>query len=458
MEEETIKEESSPISCPENKVEENLSKLSDEVAAQTVDGSNPQLVEASVEEPDSDATDTSIVDEVKKNISNIFQEEERTESNGGGDPNAESTESTESFEFANGSDEESWESLSGQDIAEAEAATMMHQSGEHCNCAKCRQMVEVSSAAHSARVLERSTHSDTELPENVTKIETEHGSKIYLVGTAHFSEASKEDVAKTIQIVCPDVVMIELCRGRLSIIKYDEETLLREAKDLSVAKLRMAVKESGVVGGVMQLLLLSMSAHLTKQLGMAPGGEFRTAVQEANKVPGCQVMLGDRPVQITLSRAMAVLTFFQKLRMGWSLLTTRDPISKEDIEKFKEKDMLAQILAEMTGDFPLLSKVFVGERDLYMAEALRKAAKPVPVYDENGETCAYEPSVVVGVVGLGHVSGIKENYGTQVDVEELMKVPKPSKSTKVFKYSFRAILVAALSWSVYKIVRWTGIY
>lgn len=77
---------------------------------------------------------------------------------------------------------------------------MMHQSGEHCNCAKCRQMVEVSSAAHSARVLERSTHSDTELPENVTKIETEHGSKIYLVGTAHFSEASKEDVAKVLHL------------------------------------------------------------------------------------------------------------------------------------------------------------------------------------------------------------------------------------------------------------------
>ena len=36
--------------------------------------------------------------------------------------------------------------------------------------------------------------------------------------------------------------------------------------------------------GVMYLLLLSMSAHLTKELGMAPGGEFRTAYQEANKV------------------------------------------------------------------------------------------------------------------------------------------------------------------------------
>ena len=29
------------------------------------------------------------------------------------------------------------------------------------------------------------------------------------------------------------------------------------------------------IQGVMYLLLLSMSAHLTKELGMAPGGEFR---------------------------------------------------------------------------------------------------------------------------------------------------------------------------------------
>ena len=30
----------------------------------------------------------------------------------------------------------------------------------------------------------------------------------------------------------------------------------------------------------MHLLFLSMSAHLTKELGMAPGGEFRTAFRE----------------------------------------------------------------------------------------------------------------------------------------------------------------------------------
>ena len=32
----------------------------------------------------------------------------------------------------------------------------------------------------------------------------------------------------------------------------------------------------------MQVLLLSVSAHITKQLGMAPGGEFRAAYREVH--------------------------------------------------------------------------------------------------------------------------------------------------------------------------------
>ena len=36
----------------------------------------------------------------------------------------------------------------------------------------------------------------------------------------------------------------------------------------------------GTVNGLMQILLVRMSAQITKQLGMAPGGEFRRAFQE----------------------------------------------------------------------------------------------------------------------------------------------------------------------------------
>ena len=37
----------------------------------------------------------------------------------------------------------------------------------------------------------------------------------------------------------------------------------------------------------MHLLFLSMSAHLTKELGMAPGGEFRTAFREVSMKMYC---------------------------------------------------------------------------------------------------------------------------------------------------------------------------
>ncbi len=40
--------------------------------------------------------------------------------------------------------------------------------------------------------------------------------------------------------------------------------------------------QSGLVQGIIHVLLLSMSAHLTEQLGMPPGGEFRRAFQEVS--------------------------------------------------------------------------------------------------------------------------------------------------------------------------------
>jgi len=37
------------------------------------------------------------------------------------------------------------------------------------------------------------------------------------------------------------------------------------------------------MSGLMQILLLKVSAHITEQLGMAPGGEFREAFKEVRE-------------------------------------------------------------------------------------------------------------------------------------------------------------------------------
>ena len=339
---------------------------------------------------------------------------------------------------------------------------------------------------YSVRYMTRSANQFEELPENVTKVVTDDGAYIYVVGTAHFSKASQDDVEKVIRILQPDVVMVELCSSRVGVLKYDEESLLQAAKEVNLTKLRYAIREAGsVVSGVMQMLLLSMSAHITKQLGMAPGGEFRVACQEARQIPGCRVVLGDRPIQSTIGRAMAALSIFQKLQLAWHLIFSQDKITKEDVERYKQKDMIAEMLSEMTGDFPELSRVFVEERDQYMATMLTRYVEnvrsDVPEYihllnpdiyyaatggeldnevedDEDVELMhksGYKP-IVVAVVGIGHMSGIADNIGKNFDLRQLCDIPPPSMTSRTVKVLFKASLVAAFSWGVYSIVRWVG--
>ena len=58
--------------------------------------------------------------------------------------------------------------------------------------------------------------------------------------------------------------------------------------------------------------------------------------------------------------------------------------SPEDVERCKQKDLLAEMLAEMTGDFPTLYKVFVSERDQYLARSLRLSAMPIEIHNAEG--------------------------------------------------------------------------
>ncbi|XP_041348740.1 traB domain-containing protein-like isoform X2 [Gigantopelta aegis] len=300
----------------------------------------------------------------------------------------------------------------------------------------------------------RRRESNPVLPDTVSLLESPCGSKVYLVGTAHFSLESQEDVAKMIQAVQPDFVMVELCKSRINILELDESTLLEEAKNINFEKVRMAIRQSGVVQGVMHLLLLSMSAHLTKELGMAPGGEFRRAFQEARLVPGCRLQLGDRPIQITLKRALAALSWWQKVRLGWYLIMSKDPISKEDVEKCKQRDLLEAMLKEMTGEFPALSHVFVDERDVYLAHSLKVAARPLFCPDAPEGVI---PSVVVGVVGIGHVPGIVANWSKEQSIEDIMIVPGPSLFSKIIRWTFRVSVLGIVSWGCYRIYRFTSL-
>lgn len=300
---------------------------------------------------------------------------------------------------------------------------------------------------------------DNNLPETVTLLRHEKtGAKVYLIGTAHFSKESQDDVVKVITNVLPHVVVIELCSSRTNILSLDEATILEEAKNIDMQKIVSTIRSNGAYNGLMYLLLLSMSAHLTKEIGMAPGGEFRVAYREALKIPNCNIHLGDRPINITLKRALARLTWFQTIKLAWHLLTSKEPVSVEDIEKCKNRDMLEQLLAELAGEYPAFREVFLDERDIFLTNSLQMAALSKWKQELGGGEAQMEPIRVVGVVGIGHVPGITRLWPEDQKpfLRDIITIPPPSITSRVIKYSFKISLLAFSGFLVYKYVPMPG--
>ncbi|KAL6739155.1 hypothetical protein Aduo_012640 [Ancylostoma duodenale] len=257
---------------------------------------------------------------------------------------------------------------------------------------------------------------------------------VYLIGTAHFSKESQEDVVNTIAATQPDLVMVELCPSRISILSMDEQTLLKEASDLNTQKILTTIKQSGVVQGILHVLLLSMSAHITRELSMAPGGEFRAAHKAVMQTQLCRLVLGDRPIHVTLQRALGSLNFWQKIKFFWHVAMSHNAsITPEEVEKCKQRDLLEQLLAEMAGDFPKLSKIFVDERDAYMTHALHSLLLKNTIEKRlswERTDVDWQPLRVVAVVGIGHTPGIAAHWNNPVDIAPLLHVPPTSTSTK----------------------------
>ncbi|GER48218.1 TraB family protein [Striga asiatica] len=199
---------------------------------------------------------------------------------------------------------------------------------------------------------------------------------VYLVGTAHVSAESCREVEAVIDFLKPEVVFLELCAGRVAV--------------LTPQNLKVASK-----------------------LEVFPGAEFRVAYEEAMKYGG-KVILGDRPVHITLRRTWAKMPLWHKTKLLYSLMFQAvflpDPeVLSKALKEMDDVDMLTLVIQEMSKQFPTLMETLVRERDQYMSAKLLKIAS--------------EHNSVVAVVGKGHLPGIKNNWKQPVDMKEILSIP-----------------------------------
>uniref|UniRef100_A0A7E4UYF4 TraB domain-containing protein n=1 Tax=Panagrellus redivivus TaxID=6233 RepID=A0A7E4UYF4_PANRE len=283
-------------------------------------------------------------------------------------------------------------------------------------------------------------------------------SKVYIVGTAHFSKQSQQDVYKTIRAVQPDVVFIELCASRYTLLTLSEESLLRDASKLTADRVLQMVRENGVSQGLLHALMLSTSAMITRELGMAPGGEFRAAFHSVNYVPACRLVMGDRPISITFQRAISALSLYQKAKVFINMILSGAKITPEDIERCKQRDLLEEILAEMAGEYPQLTEIFVNERDQFLVYNLRQMMERYTAAKiDAARVCGapYQPFTMVAVVGVGHVPGMVQNWESEIDIERLVTIPERTFTSKVVGFTIRLAVVGSVVYGVYRLGRFT---
>ncbi|CAH8368111.1 unnamed protein product [Eruca vesicaria subsp. sativa] len=227
---------------------------------------------------------------------------------------------------------------------------------------------------------------------------------VYLIGTAHVSKESCREVKEIISFLKPEAVFVELCASRVSILQ--PQTMKIPTMSDMIESWKQKQNTFGILYGW-------FLAKIASQLEVFPGTEFRVAYEEALKYGG-SVILGDRPVQITLKRTWAKMPLWHKVKFIYSLMFQAVflPSSEELDRMLKEMDnvdMVTLVIQEMSKEFPSLMETLVHERDQYMASSLLRVAS--------------EHNSVVAVIGRGHINGIKKNWKQPITMKDLMEIP-----------------------------------
>lgn len=84
---------------------------------------------------------------------------------------------------------------------------------------------------------------NSEKPVPYVVLDAPSGGQVFLIGTAHFSEESQKEVVELIRQIQPNRVVLELCNSRTNILKYDEETLMKEYRELDNNKMIELMKQ-----------------------------------------------------------------------------------------------------------------------------------------------------------------------------------------------------------------------
>jgi pheromone shutdown-related protein TraB len=255
---------------------------------------------------------------------------------------------------------------------------------------------------------------------------------VVIVGTAHVSEKSVQEVTQAIGEMKPDIVAVELCPARYrAITGQDEVDEIKISELLSGGKIYFLM---------VQWLLAYVQKKIGSEMGVKPGSEMIAAI-EAAKNAGSRVALVDRDVGITIQRFWTAMSFMDKLRLVWAMIPAALGWGGEeeiDIDTITQEDVVSQMISEFRKVSPSAARALVDERDAYIARNLYQLSKE---------------GSVLAVVGAGHRGGIEKYLADPSSIppiEALKERPKKRITfAKVFGAAVMVLIIATFGLVLY---------
>ncbi|HEY4599738.1 MAG TPA: TraB/GumN family protein [Cerasibacillus sp.] len=257
--------------------------------------------------------------------------------------------------------------------------------------------------------------------ENITRIHLDDKEYI-LIGTAHVSKQSAEQVKEVIEEEQPDSVCVELDEQR-----YQSITNKNKWKEMDIFQI---IRDKKATLLLMNLAISSFQRRVAKQFGISPGQEMIQGIESAEKIDA-ELVLADRNIQITFNRIWRNLGWKGKALLLTQVIAgifSKETISEEELEKMKSRDMIDSMLEDFTENFPRLKEPLIDERDQYLAQKIKDAPG----------------NKVVAVLGAAHVPGITKEIRQEHDLEQLTKIPPKSNIPKIIGWSIPIIILGII--------------
>ena len=289
--------------------------------------------------------------------------------------------------------------------------------------------------------------------------------EIHIVGTAHVSQKSIDEVRETVETIDPDVIAIELDPGRFATLKQQMIEARNAELGIEPEKTSKPVipEVKTLLKGNFTLMLVQwILAYVQRKIGMnvgiEPGAEMKEAIKIAEE-KNIRILLIDRDIRITLARFWGNMKILEKMKLLWVLIRSvtgaeseADDIDSVTVDSLTNPDMIELALEEFHKFSPTGATALITERDAYLAHGII-----------NLEHSSFERAVIV--VGAGHLPGINRfryNPSTLPSMKSLNELPKKYPWGKiigsVFIAMFAVIILAIAFSGATDLLIWAIIY